>query len=88
MPTKEGTLRQQPAGGWAIVAPGQSPVAIIAGEVFELEVAGEMKLARMDRREHVDGVVEWSTAQGYPLREGLRAGFLDRRQWWYAPPTR
>ena len=57
MPTKEGTLRQQPAGGWAIVAPGQSPVAIIAGEVFELEVAGEMKLAHMDRREHVDGVV-------------------------------
>jgi hypothetical protein len=87
MSTKEGILRQQPAGGWAIVAPGRSPVAILAGEVFDLEVAGEMKLARMERRRHVNGAEEWSTAQGYPLREGLRAGFLDRR-WWYAPPKR
>jgi hypothetical protein len=46
-----------------------------------------MKLARIERCPRVDGVEEWSTAQGYPLREGLRAGFLDRRRW-YAPPTR
>jgi hypothetical protein len=85
--TKEGTLHQLPSGGWAIVAPGRSPIAIVAGEVFDLEVAGEMKLARMERRQRVDGVEEWSTAQGYPLREGLRAGFLDCRGW-YAPPTR
>jgi hypothetical protein len=64
----------------------QSPVAIVAGEVFDLEAAGEMKLARMEWRRRVDGVEEWSTAQGYPLREGLREGFLDRRRW-YAPPT-
>ena len=87
MPTKEGILRQQPSGGWAIVAPGRSPVAIRAGETFDLEVAGEMKLARMERRRRMDGSEEWSTAEGYPLRGGLRAGFLNRRRW-YAPPTR
>jgi hypothetical protein len=79
LPTKVGIFGQQPSGCWAIVAPGRAPVAIIAGEVLNLEVAGEMKLARMERRQRVDGVEEWTTAQGYPLHEGLWADFLDRR---------
>jgi hypothetical protein len=77
MTANEGTLCQQPSGRWAIICPGRSPVAIVEGEVFELEVAGKMKLARMERRR---GTNEWVTAQGYELRDGLRAGFFDRRE--------
>jgi hypothetical protein len=70
---REGTLHLQPSGRWAIIRPGRSPVAIVEGEVFELEVAGEMKLARMERRRRPDGTNEWVTAQGYELRDGMRA---------------
>jgi hypothetical protein len=39
-----------------------------------------MKLARMERRQRVDGVEEWKAAQGYALREGMHARFFDRRE--------
>jgi hypothetical protein len=58
---------------WAIAAPGRAPVAIIPREILDLEVVGEMKLARMQCRRRLDGVEECKAAQGYPLREGLRA---------------
>jgi hypothetical protein len=62
-----------------IVASGRSSVAIVAGEVFDLEVAGEMKLARMERRQRVDGVEEWSTAQGHPLHgNNVRRSFAKQ----------
>jgi hypothetical protein len=32
-----------------------------------------MKLARMERRRRPDGTNEWVTAQGYELRDGMRA---------------
>jgi hypothetical protein len=85
MTHEEGTLRPQPSGRWAIVCPGKSPVAIVDGEIFELEVGGRMKLARMERRRRPDGIEEWVAAQGYELRDGLRAGFFDRRER-YAKP--
>ena len=74
--TNQGKLCRLPAGGWAIVAPGLSPVSIVEGEVFELEVAGRMKLARMERRCRPDGTDEWVTAQGTrrPARLVLRWG--------------
>jgi Domain of unknown function (DUF5348) len=75
----QGKLCRLPAGRWAIICPGRPPVAIVEGEVFELEVAGEMKLARMERRHRPDGPDEWVAAQGYELGDGLRAGF-DRRE--------
>ena len=44
-----------------------------------LEVAGarELKRALMQYGQHQGGDGEFFTAEGYPLREGLRAGFYD-----------
>jgi hypothetical protein len=53
----------------------QSPVTIVAGEVFDLEVAGEMKLARMEWRQRMDGVEEWSTARLFPARRPAQRFF-------------
>jgi hypothetical protein len=77
-----GKLCRLPAGGWAIAWPGLEPVGIPPGEIFELEVAGKMKmkLARMERRRRPDGTDEWVAARGYELRDGLRAGFFDGRE--------
>jgi hypothetical protein len=57
-------------------------VGIPPGQIFELEVDGKMKmkLARMERRRRPDGTNEWVSAQGYELRDGLRAGFFDGRE--------
>jgi hypothetical protein len=39
MSDQEGTLRLQANGRWAIQCPGQmEPVAIVAGEIFEIEI--------------------------------------------------
>ena len=75
----DGTLRMQPSGRWAIAAPGREPVEIPAGEIFRVEVpgAGELKRARMEQR---PGGGEYYVVQGYPLRNGLRAGFYDQRE--------
>jgi hypothetical protein len=80
MASIKSTLRQLPSGQWAIAAPGRAPVAIIEGEVFEIEVGGKMKLARMERRRRPDGTEMWVTAQGYKLRAGVRARFVDQRE--------
>jgi hypothetical protein len=85
MTDNEGTFHLQPNGRWAIICPGRSPVAIVEGQVFELEVVGEMKLARMERRRRPDGTEMWVTAQGYKLRAGVRARFFGRRER-YAKP--
>jgi hypothetical protein len=70
MTRKEGTLRLQPSDRWAIICPGRSPVAIVESEVFELEVAGKMKLAPMERRRRPDGTDEWVTARQSGRRRG------------------
>jgi hypothetical protein len=84
----QGKLCKLPAGGWAIVAPGRSPVAIVEGEVFELEVRGRRWRAKMKS----DGTAEGIRVVGghinrvpVALREGLRAGFFDGREK-YAKP--
>jgi hypothetical protein len=33
-----GKLCRLPAGGWAIVVPGLSPVAILKGEIFDVQI--------------------------------------------------
>jgi hypothetical protein len=43
------------------------PVEITSGELFRVEVAGELKLTR---REYDEG---YYSIDGYPLRDGLRA---------------
>jgi Domain of unknown function (DUF5348) len=86
----QGKLCRLPAGGWAIVAPGRSPVAIVEGEVFELEVRGKRWRARMKS----DGTAEGIRVVGghinripVALREGMRAGFFDGRERFAKPLT-
>jgi hypothetical protein len=91
MTDKEGTLKIQPYGRWAICHPGRLPVEITSGEVFKIEVPGtdELKPTRMEFR-HFTGPLkgsayrgqpgEYYSADGYHLHDGLRAAFLDQRE--------
>jgi hypothetical protein len=69
MSEKEGTLRKQPSGRWAVFRPGRDPVEITSGELFRVEIGGEMRLTRM---EHLYSEGYYSI-DGYPLRDGMRA---------------
>jgi Domain of unknown function (DUF5348) len=66
---KEGTLHLQASGRWAIMRPGREPFELTSGDVFRVEVDGELQITRM---EHL-----WSegyySIEGYPLRDGMRA---------------
>jgi hypothetical protein len=57
----------QPSGRWAVCRPGREPVEIGSGELFRVEVAGELQPTRM---EYDDG---YYSIGDYPLRDGLRA---------------
>ena len=70
----DGKLCKLPTGEWAIQVLGREPVRIVAGEIFQVEVAGTLKRARMERRPNG----EWYAVQGYTLR----AGFFDQREWY------
>jgi hypothetical protein len=68
----------QPSGRWAVCRPGQTPVEITSGEVFRVEVDGELKPTRMEFRhkQKSNGVVElagYYSMDNFPLRDGLRA---------------
>jgi hypothetical protein len=82
MAATEGTLQLQRSGRWAIVRPGRIPVEISSGEVFRVEVDGEMKPTRMKFRHFVGPAnvhrlhgqsSEYYSVNGYPLRNGMRA---------------
>ena len=68
---KVGVLRIQPSGRWAVCRPGYAPVEITSGELFRVEVAGELQLTRMKFRYRPRR--GYYTVDGYPLRDGLRA---------------
>jgi hypothetical protein len=68
----EGVLRMLPSGRWAIWRPGHDPVEITSGEIFRLEVDGELRLATL---EHLP-VRGYYVAEGYELREGMRAAIV------------
>jgi hypothetical protein len=80
MSDKEGTLRMQPSGRWAVCRPGHDPVEITSGEVFRIEVPGKegLQLTRMEFR-HRTSVspaelpLGYYSVDRYPLRDGLRA---------------
>jgi hypothetical protein len=72
MSDKEGTLRIMASGRWAIYRPGRLPVEITSGELFRVEVAGELKLTRMAYDEG------YYSIDGYPLRDGLRAAIGEQ----------
>ena len=63
MSEKEGTLRKRPSGHWAVFRPGRDPVEITSGELFRVEVDGELRLTRM---QHL-----WS--EGYYSIDGYKA---------------
>jgi hypothetical protein len=69
MSAKEGTFRLQPSGRWAIVRPGREPIEINSGDVFRLEVGGELRPTRMEH--------QWGEGyyciDGYKLRNAMRA---------------
>jgi hypothetical protein len=71
MTAEEGTLKMQPSGRWAVCWPGRKPVEITSGELFRVEVAGELQLTRMKFRYRPRR--GYYTVDGYPLRDGLRA---------------
>jgi hypothetical protein len=52
MSEKEGILKMQPSGRWAICRPGHEPVEITSGELFSVEVADAsgLQLTRMEYR--------------------------------------
>jgi hypothetical protein len=54
---------------WAVYRPGRLPVEITSGELFRVEVAGELKLTRMEYS-HGDGYYNVDCCSLY---DGLRA---------------
>jgi hypothetical protein len=71
MSDREGTLQIQPSGRWAVIRPAYSPYEITSGDVFRVEVDGELKITRM---EWAHGERGWYySVDGYQLRDGLRA---------------
>jgi hypothetical protein len=48
MTEEEGVLQIQPSGRWAVCRPGREPVEITSGELFRVEVDGELKVTRME----------------------------------------
>jgi hypothetical protein len=82
MTEKEGVLQKQPSGRWAVCRPDRPPVEITPGEVFRIEVDGELRPTRMEFR-HFTGPLkgrelmgytgEYYSVDGYWLRNGVRA---------------
>jgi hypothetical protein len=72
---KEGVLRMQPSGRWAVCRPGQEPLEIASGQPFRVEVDGakELQLTRMEYRHLRRGCGEYFSVDDYQLRDGLRA---------------
>jgi len=72
---KEGILRIQPSGRWAVSRPGREPAEITWGEMFRVEVLGatELRLSRTEFQHRDHGEGEYYSADGYQLRDGLRA---------------
>jgi len=68
MSENEGVLCLQSSGRWAVCRPGHDPVEIMSGELFRVEVDGELRLTRM---EEVWGEGYYSIDL-YPLRDGMR----------------
>jgi hypothetical protein len=71
MTEKEGILKMQPTGRWAVCRRGEKPHKITSGERFRIEFLGEMRLTRMEFRHSPRR--GYYTVHGYPLRDGLRA---------------
>jgi hypothetical protein len=65
---KEGILRMQPSGRWAVCRPGQAPAEITSGEVFRVEDPGKEGLHRTRMERDAQG---YYSVHGYHLHDGL-----------------
>ena len=72
MTEKEGVLQMQLSGRWAVCRPGRAPVEIASGELFRVEIDGELKVTRMDFQ-NAGSIGEYYSVDGYRLLNGLRA---------------
>jgi hypothetical protein len=80
--TRQGILRLQPSGRWAICRIGEVPFEITSGDMFRVEVDGELRPTRMEFR-HFTGPMkgrelfgqagEYYSCDGYHLGNSLRA---------------
>jgi hypothetical protein len=59
----------QSSGRWAVCRPGRDPVDITSGELFRIEVEGELRVTRIEEL-YSEG---YYSVDGYPLRDGVRA---------------
>lgn len=73
MVSKEGILKLQPSGRWAICLSGHPPIEITSGETFRVEVDGELKPTRMEFAHGERGGGAYYSVDGYDLPSGLRA---------------
>jgi hypothetical protein len=73
MSNKEGFLKKLPSGRWAVVRFGREPVGISSGELFRVEVDGDLKPTRIEYAHNGRGGGEYYSVDGYELRGGLRA---------------
>ena len=80
MSEKEGTLRMMASGRWAVCRPGETPHEITSGELFRVEVAGELRLTPMEYRHN-------KTAGYYRRRlsAARRSARRDRWEWVKVP---
>jgi hypothetical protein len=80
MTEKEGVLRMQPSGRWAVCRLGRKSREIASGEPFRVEVNGvkELQLTRMEFRNLRRGGGEYFSVDDYPLCDGLRAAVGDQ----------
>jgi len=69
MSDKEGILRLQSSGRWAVCRPGRDPVEITSGEFFRVEVDGKLRVRRM---EYGHGGRGYYAVGGPELRSGMR----------------
>jgi hypothetical protein len=67
MTDKEGILQRQPSGRWAVCRPEHAPVEITSGEVFRIEVDGELRPTRMEFR-HFTGPLKGRELMGHTGR--------------------
>jgi hypothetical protein len=79
---RDGILQRQPPGRWAICRPGEDPIEITTGDIFRVEIDGELRPTRMEfrnftgplkGRELMGHTGEYYSIDGYWLRNGLRA---------------
>ena len=84
--TNEGVLQMQPSGRWAICRICERPHEINSGDVFRIEVDGELKVTTMefrkftgplDGREYRGLAEEYCSSNGFHLANGMRAAIVS-----------